>query len=139
MNLRHLLLAIIVALVGCSQPKSESEPPPQGADEYKPHPAEPEVDMTFVSPEAVEAWRAGIAAQIAEDAAIPHPREIWRYAADFKVDRSRPDPFLGDPAIWDAAGVAQAPGDYGLGSDMPTPTPDQALALEAQDREWDAA
>ncbi|MBI4598954.1 hypothetical protein HY734_02020 [Candidatus Uhrbacteria bacterium] len=98
-----------------------------------------EVDKTFLDPVAVEAWRAGIATIIQADATVPHPRDIWRYAADFHVDRNKSDPLLGDPAIWDAIGATQAPGDYGLESNVPTPTADQALALEAQDKEWDAA
>ena len=84
---------------------------------------------------AVEAWRAGIATQIEADAAVPHPRDIWRYTADFRVDRSKPDPILGDPSIWDAAKVADPGTDYGT-TDAPAPRADEALALEAQDREW---
>jgi len=137
---RSLVLCLFVLLAACrGSDETASLSPVSTAAPVAPPPAEPEVDMTFASPEAVEAWRAGIATQIQTDAAVPHPREIWRYAADFRVDRNRPDPFLGDPAIWDAAGVVQAPGDYGLGSDVPTPTPDQALAFEAQDEEWAAA
>ncbi len=134
MNLRHLFLAIFVVLFGCSQPQSD---PPSPTQAPLPEP-EPEVDKTFMDAAAVEAWRAGIATQIEADAAVPHPRDIWRYTADFRVDRSKPDPILGDPSIWDAAKVADPGTDYGT-TDAPAPRADEALALEAQDREWEAA
>lgn len=132
--MRALILLILVFLVACRQDDNNRVTPPPA----NPPPTEPQVDTTFVDQQAIETWRAGIAAQIQTDAAVPHPREIWRYAADFRVNRSRPDPLLGDPAIWDAITVASEPVDYNL-SPTPLPTADQALALEAKGDHWDAA
>ena len=131
---RSLALCLFIVFAACrGSDETASLPPVSTAAPVAPPPVEPEVDTTFSNVEAVEAWRADIATIIQGDAVVPHPRDIWKYAADFKVDRNKPDPFLGDPSIWDAVGAVQAPGDYGLGSDAPMPTPDQALALEAQD------
>ncbi|MCR4314144.1 MAG: hypothetical protein NUV84_02780, partial [Candidatus Uhrbacteria bacterium] len=131
--IRSLVLCVLVMLAACRGTDDIRVPQPAPAP-----PAEPEVDLTFMDAQAVKAWRAQIATQIELDAAVPHPREIWRYVADFKVDRSRPDPILGDPSVWDAAKVADPVADP-VTSDAPTSSPDEALMLETGDRELDAA
>lgn len=139
------LMAVFLVCVGCDKkvesvssvetPSSDSSPSPTA----RPIVIEPEVDKTFMDSTAVESWRADIAAAIEEDATIQHPREIWKYVSDFHVDRSKPDPLLGDPSIWDAIQVEEPATDDHVATDILPPRADEALALEAEDREWDAA
>lgn len=134
--MRTLFLLFLTFLAACQE--APKPPTPEIPPAVAPPPADPQVDMTFMDPHAVETWRADIATIVDGDAAIPHPREIWRYVADFRVDPNKRDPYLGDPNIWDATTVAAEPVDYNL-SPTPLPTPDQALALEAKGQHWDAA
>lgn len=133
-----VLFSIFCLFLGCAEEPVVFLPPDVGDEVKPPAVPEPEVDTTFMNPEAVEAWRAGIAAHIETDSVVPHPRDIWRYATDFHVDRSHPDPILGDPSIWDAAKVASPGTDYDI-VPVATPRPDEARALEDRDEEWEAA
>ncbi|TAL50768.1 hypothetical protein EPN81_01900, partial [Patescibacteria group bacterium] len=131
-----IVMCLLVLFAACrgsddnaTSATSPSAPPPR---------ALPEVDRNFATAQDIDTWRAELAADLATDAAALHPQEIWKYLADFHIDRSRPDPMIGDPAIWDALSATRNPNIY-IPSPPVDPTPDQALALEAKSEEWSAA
>lgn len=140
--MRNLLLSLFFVLLGCEQSQIDAHQSKAQSDDDLHTPGlveEPWVDETFMDAQTVEAWRANIATAIEIDAAVPHPREIWHYASDFHIDHSRPDPLLGDPTIWDASSAAESGYHDLVTTDTPTPRADEALVLEAQDKEWAAA
>lgn len=132
--MERLFLALAL-LFGCVETPPPTEAPPLPAAAPVP---EPKVDTTFMNPAAVVAWRSEIVTMIEGDAAAPHPREVWKFVTDYRVDRSKLDPILGDPKIWDAATTAVLPTDS-IELEVPAPRADEALALEARDEEYDAA
>jgi hypothetical protein len=122
------LFAIFLFFAGCAgEPADQLSSP------------DPKVDMTFMSQQAIEDWRAGLVSIIQDDAAALHPRDIWRYVADFHVDVNRPDPFLGDATQWDASQATTLGVNVDLNQDVAVPSTDEAMALESRDEEWAAS
>ncbi len=63
---------------------------------------EPWVDETFSEREKVELWQKNTIAKIKQLASVPTPEQVLAYAIEFKIDPRFPDPFIGDPTVWNA-------------------------------------
>lgn len=135
--MKFLLVFGILFSFSCS--RSSAPVPVEPVVTPTPFP-EPEVDTTFSTKEAVEAWRTEFAKMVKERAALPSPENILVYAKDFKVDPSKPDPFIGDPTVWNANWTYSS-ASYVTPEEAKKKKPnvEEAKALEAANRHWDAA
>ena len=135
-HIQFFLILGILFSVSCSKPT----PVPVEAIVIPTPLPEPEVDTTFSDKQAVETWRTEFAKRVDERVALPSPEKILAYAKDFKVDSTKPDPFIGDPTVWNAnwtylSASYAAPAQ----TKKEKPNVEEAKALEAANRHWDAA
>ena len=128
-----LMLVLFFLMSGCKKPDSspiiiEITPTPY---------PEPEVDRTFEDSGKTEAWRKEFAQKVEERLALPTPEKVLGYVKEFKVDSSKPDPFIGDPTVWDSTWTYPV---FGATQEKKTPpNAETAKALETAGRHWDAA